>query len=75
MHDGPPPAAFGEIVDITSGALLPFDLSSLDQLGELLKAVAVLAVGGTDALEAQQETMPAATLLLENLSDRKLIGR
>jgi hypothetical protein len=75
LHEGQPPAAFKEIADLTGGALLPFDLSSLDQLGELLKAVAVLAVGGTDALEAQQETMPAATLLLENLSDRKLIGR
>jgi hypothetical protein len=75
LHDGPPPAAFGEIVDRTGGALLPFNISAMDQLRDLLQAVAVLAIGGTELLETKQETMPAATLLLENLSDRKLIGR
>lgn len=75
LHDGPPPAAFGEIVDRTAGALLPFDTSALDALGALLEAVAVLAVGDVELLETKQATMPAATLLLEHLSDRKFSTR
>jgi hypothetical protein len=75
LHEGRPPATFGMIADLTAGALLPFDISALDQLGELLQAVAVLAVGDVEALQTAQATMPAATLLLEHLSDRKLIGR
>jgi hypothetical protein len=67
LHDGPPPDAFGMIAERTGGALLPFDSSALDALGELLQAVAVLAVGDVELLIAQQERMPAATLLLEHL--------
>jgi hypothetical protein len=68
---------FRSIAAITGGAVLPFDASALDQLGELLQAVAVLAVGGTELLETRQETMPAAPLLLERLADSKqlLIGK
>lgn len=72
LHDGPPPAAFGEIVERTGGALLPFDISAL---GDLLAAIAVLAVGNVELLEAKRETMPAATLLLEHLGGGKQIGR
>jgi hypothetical protein len=68
---------FQTIAAITGGAVLPFDASALDQLGALLQAVAVLAVGGTELLETRQETMPAAPLLLERLADSKqlLIGK
>jgi len=71
LHDGPPLAVFGDIADRTGGALLPFDMSALEALGELLEAVAVLAVGDIELLEAKQAMMPAATLLLEHLSGRK----
>ena len=56
------------------GAVLPFDHSSLERLGELLEAVAVLAVGDTELLEEKRPTMPAAGLLLEHLG-RKRIGK
>jgi hypothetical protein len=73
-HDG---EVFGTIAAITGGAVLPFNMSALDQLGELLQAVSVLAVGGTELLETKQATMPAAPLLLERLADSKqlLIGK
>lgn len=60
----------------TGGAVLPFDISALDRLGELLQAVAVLAVDGIEGLQANRETMPATTLLLEHIStSRALILR
>jgi hypothetical protein len=70
-------AVFQTIATITGGAVLPFDASALDRLGELLQAVAVLAVGGTELLETRQEIMPAAPLLLERLAGSKqlLIGK
>ena len=67
--------AFAELAKLTGGAVLPFDASALERLGQLLEAVAVLAVGGTEMLETKQATMPAATLLLEHLGERKRIGR
>lgn len=76
LHDGPPLDVFASITERTGGALLPFDASALDRMGELLAAVAVVAVGGTEALKAKQATMPAATLLLEHLDPKRLlIGR
>jgi len=74
LHDGPPPDEFGEITERTGGALLPFNAASLAELGDLLEAIAVLAVGDVELLKAKQPELPAATLLLENLSDRKRIG-
>jgi len=71
----PGAAAFAALAERTGGAVLPFDPSSLDALGELLQAVAVLAVGDIELLKAKEATMPAATLLLEHLSNRKPIGR
>jgi hypothetical protein len=70
-------AVFHEIAAITGGAVLPFDASALDDLGQMLQAVSVLAVGGTELLETKQDTMPAAPLLLERLADSKqlLIGK
>jgi hypothetical protein len=41
---------FRQIVDATRGAYCRFDQGSAKQLGELLKAVAVFAVGGKEAL-------------------------
>jgi hypothetical protein len=67
---------FQKIAAITGGAVLPFESSVLDRLGELLQAVSVLAVGGPELLEAKQESMPAAPLLIERMADSKqlLIG-
>jgi hypothetical protein len=75
----PVPPAFNDLAERTAGAVLPFDISALDRLselvlGDLLQAVAVLAVGDTDLLKTKHATMPAATLLLEHLTDRNLIG-
>jgi hypothetical protein len=64
---------FHAIAEITGGAVLPFDPSSLERLGELLEAVAVLAVGGVELVEEKRPSMPAAGLLLEHLG-RKRIG-
>jgi hypothetical protein len=61
---------FSMMAKITSGAVLPFDSSALPKLRELLSAVAVLAVGGTELLVAKQEAMPAARLLLAHLKEK-----
>ena len=58
---------FGMLAERTGGAVLPFDMSVLEDLAKLLEAVAVLAVGGTEMLVTQEPVMPAATLLLEHL--------
>ncbi len=67
---------FAEMAARSGGTMLPFEASSLPKLQDLLRAVAVLAVGDVTALAAQQETMPGARLLLESLADSKqlLIG-
>jgi hypothetical protein len=46
---------FREIATITGGAYCRFDSGSAAQLGQLLKAVAVFAVGGKAALEASKD--------------------
>lgn len=74
LHDGPPPSAFGEIAERSGGALLPFDMAALDQLGELLGAVAALAVGGVEAVAQQQAAMPAASVLLQHLDPKRLLS-
>jgi len=66
---------FAEIAERTGGAVLPFDISALKHLRDLLAAVAVLAVGGVELLEQKQQSMPAATLLLEHLGSAKKLGR
>jgi hypothetical protein len=73
LHDGGSPEdadgrIFQEIASITGGAVLPFDASALDELGELLRAIAVLAVGGTQMVAVQQANLPAAPLLLRRLA-------
>jgi hypothetical protein len=62
---------FAMMANITGGAVLPFDASALPKLKELMAAIAVLAVGGTEMLAAQKETMPAARLLLQHLKGEK----
>jgi hypothetical protein len=70
-------SVFAEIADRTGGAVLPFDVSSLDRVGkELLELIALLAVDGVEAVEARQDTSQAARILLNNLdSKRLLIGK
>ena len=46
---------FREIAKVTKGAYCRFDSGSAAQLGQLLKAVAVFAVGGVAALEASKD--------------------
>jgi hypothetical protein len=46
---------FREIARLSNGAYCRFDEGSAKQLGELLKAVAVFAVGGVAALEASKD--------------------
>jgi hypothetical protein len=48
---------FPKLAALTGGAVLPFDLSSLGRLRELLGAVAVLAVGGEHLLEEKRGTL------------------
>jgi hypothetical protein len=64
-------AVFQHIAAITGGTVLPFDASALDELRAMLAAVAVLAVGGEEMLEAEQATMPAAPVLLQRLAESK----
>lgn len=73
--DGETADVFANIAARSGGALLPFDLSSLERLRELLGAVAVLAVGGEKLLEAKRETLPGALLLLDRLGAARLEGR
>jgi hypothetical protein len=53
---------FREIATVTKGAYCRFDPGAARQLAELLKAVAVFAIGGTAVLEASSN--PAALRLL-----------
>ena len=50
-HDPSAASAFRQFARMSHGVYLPFDLSSLDRLRELLGAVAVYASGGLAALE------------------------
>jgi hypothetical protein len=59
---------FADMARRTGGAVLPFDRSAVQQLRELLAAVAVLAVGGPRMLMARQDRMPAARTLLLHIS-------
>jgi hypothetical protein len=53
---------FRDIALLTHGAYCRFDEGSADQLGQLLKAVAVFAVGGIAALEASKDASAAKLL-------------
>jgi hypothetical protein len=64
--------AFREIARLTKGASCRFDAGAADQLRELLRAVAVYAAGGADALRrlADSSRGAAARRLLEDMSRR-----
>jgi hypothetical protein len=50
-----PRAPFRKIASLSGGAYGRFDSGAATQLGELLKAVALFAVGGTTALEGRKD--------------------
>ena len=58
---------FLDLARRTGGCVLPFDANAPTRLRELLAAVAVYAVGGTEMLEERREELPGAVLLLEHL--------
>jgi hypothetical protein len=58
---------FQDLARRTGGCVVPFDANAPDRLRELLAAVAVYAVGGTDLLERKRAELPAASLLLRQL--------
>jgi hypothetical protein len=58
---------FQDLAWRTGGCVLPFDANAPDRLRELLAAVAVYAVGGTDLLEEKRADLPGAALLLSHL--------
>lgn len=77
LHDTSDPAArldaetFLDLARRTGGAVLPFDANAPQKLRELLTAVAVYAVGGTELLERKRAQMPGALVLLEHLGGKK----
>jgi hypothetical protein len=58
---------FQNLARRTGGCVVPFDANAPERLRELLAAVAVYAVGGTDLLERKRSELPAAALLLAQL--------
>jgi len=58
---------FLDLARRTGGCVLPFDANAPARLRELLAAVAVYAVGGTEMLQEKQTELPGAVLLLEHL--------
>jgi len=58
---------FLDLARRTGGCVLPFDANAPARLRELLAAVAVYAVGGTEMLKERQEELPGAVMLLEHL--------
>jgi len=58
---------FQDLARRTGGCVLPFDANAPDRLRELLAAVAVYAVGGTELLERKRADLPGAALLLRHL--------
>jgi hypothetical protein len=62
---------FLDLARRTGGCVLPFDTNAPARLRQLLAAVAVYAVGGTEMLEARRDEMPGAVVLLEHLSGRR----
>lgn len=74
FHEGRDPVAalaFREMARLSGGACAPFDASSPAQLAELLRAVAVYAAGGRQALAGMdQDRLGAGRLLIEQLSGK-----
>ncbi len=59
--------AFREIARLTRGAFCRFDRGAAEELGELLRAVAVYATGGLRALQDMNHKGAGTRLLLEQL--------
>lgn len=71
-HDPVAERAFREMARLTNGAFCRFDAGAAQQLADLLKAVAVYASGGREALVALEKRGGAsARLLLEQLKPLK----
>ena len=58
---------FNDLARRTGGCVLPFDAGAPDKLRELLAALAVFAVGGTELLRQKRADMPGALVLLKHL--------
>jgi hypothetical protein len=61
---------FLDLARRTGGCVLPFDANAPGRLRELLAAIAVFAVGGTELLQHKRDELPGAVLLLRHLNDR-----
>jgi hypothetical protein len=61
---------FGDLARRTGGCVLAFDANAPDRLRDLLAAVGVYAVGGTELLEHKRAELPAAELLLRQIARR-----
>lgn len=59
--------AFSEIAEITSGAVFPFDMASLEKAKARLDAIAAFAAGGMQLLKEKAASLPAASELLKLL--------
>ncbi len=62
---------FQDIARRTGGCVLPFDANAPQRLRDLLAAVAVYAVGGTELLQEKRRELPGAALLLSHLPPRE----
>ena len=74
FHEGRDPlaeAAFQQIARLSGGACCPFDAASAKQLRELLRAVAVYAAGGRQALEDFSRSAGGHALLLTRQLGKK----
>jgi len=61
---------FLDLARRTGGCVVPFDANAPARLRDLLAAVAVYAVGGSDLLEQKRDELPGAVILLAHLRDR-----
>lgn len=60
---------FLDLARRTGGCVLPFDASAPSRLRDLLRAIAVFAVGGVGLLRQRREDLPGAILLLASLGE------
>ena len=73
FHEGHDPIAalaFREMARLSGGAYAPFDSSSASQLADLLRAVAVYAAGGRQALLGMDKArLGSARALIEQIGN------
>jgi hypothetical protein len=58
---------FLDLARRTGGCVLPFDADAPDRLRDILAAVAVFAIGGTELLHEKRGELPGAVILLQHL--------